>query len=645
MTTYEELKQAADVVWTATDRPERTLLSVGIATCSIAYGAERTLAAIRSSVRDRGLDCDVGITSCYGFCFAEPAITVTRPDGVRVLYGPISADRVEAFLETVVARNETGAEFALGTLRGSLAGVPPIEQHIFSRYQVRQLMALCGVIDPDNTDHAVANGAYLGLARALRMGQDDLIKYVLDSGLWGRGGAAFPAGRKWEFLKVARKTPKYIVCNADEGDPGAFVNRELMEGDPHLTLEGMAIAGHAAGAEIGYIYIREEYPLAFKRIKRAVEQATAVGLLGDNIFGSGTNFEIRVVRGAGSYVCGEETGLISSIQDSRGMPRIKPPFPANAGLWGLPTNVNNVETLANAPIILRNGVPWFREQGTEKNPGTKMFTFTGDIKRVGCVEVPFGTSMQALLMENFGGMPEGRTLKAIQPGGPLGGIMPAQGVSVGLEPEPFRDYGVMMGGGGLIFFDDTTCIVDMAQYFTWFAEDESCGRCTTCHGGTQRITEILRRIQDGGGRMADIELMKMVVSVLPWSNCFHGQGAPAAVAGLMRHFAAELETHIRERRCPAQVCHGLIRYEVVPEHDTTVAEGAAICPTNAIKQRDGHYFVDQLLCIKCNACKELNPDAIRIVDAFPGRSQPLVPAGGLIPIAAAAGAATSVAAH
>jgi NADH-quinone oxidoreductase subunit F len=645
MKTYDELKQAADAVWALADRPTRPLISVGIATCSIAYGAERTLGAIRAAVQDRGLDCDVGITSCYGFCFAEPTVTVTRPDGARVLYGPVTADRAGAFLDAIVERGEAGAEFALGTLSGSVTGVQPIAEHIFSRHQVRQLMALCGVIDPENTDHAVANGAYRGLSRALKMSQDDLIKYVLDSGLWGRGGAAFPAGRKWEFLKAARKTPKYIACNADEGDPGAFVNRELMEGDPHITLEGMAIAGHAAGAEIGYIYIREEYPLAYKRIKQAVEQATARGLLGDNIFGSGTNFEIRVVRGAGSYVCGEETGMISSIQDSRGMPRIKPPFPANAGLWGLPTNVNNVETLANAPIILRNGVPWFREQGTQRNPGTKMFTFTGDIKRVGCVEVPFGTSMRALLEENFGGLPQGRTLKAIQPGGPLGGIMPAEGVSVGLEPEPFRDYGVMMGGGGLIMFDDTTCIVDMAQYFTWFAEDESCGRCTTCHGGTQRITEILRRIQDGGGRMSDIELMKMVVSVLPWSNCFHGQGAPAAVSGLMRHFAAELETHIRERRCPAQVCRGLITYEVVPECDTNVAEGAAICPTNAIKQRDGHYFIDQSLCIKCNACKELNPEAIRVVDAFVSRPAALAAAGGLIPVATAGRPAIVAAVH
>jgi NADH:ubiquinone oxidoreductase subunit F (NADH-binding)/(2Fe-2S) ferredoxin len=616
MASYAELRTAADAAWAAVDRPARPYVAVSIATCGNAWGAEATLDRARELVQQRGLDCEVGITGCNGLCFVEPMLTITWPDGVRVLYGKVTADRVEALLEQAIARGDRGGELAVATLRGRVPGVAPIEQHIFWRHQVRRLMAVCGIIDPENIDHAIANGAYQGLDRALKMSQDELIKLILDSGLWGRGGAAFPTGRKWDFLKVARRTPKYIVCNADEGDPGAFVNRNLMEGDPHPILEGIITAGHATGAEIGYIYIRDEYPLSVARVRTAVEQARARGLLGENILGSGLSFEIRVVRGAGSYVCGEETGLISSIQDSRGMPRIKPPFPANAGLWGLPTNVNNVETLANVPLITRNGALWYKQQGTEKNPGTKMFSLSGDIQRVGVLEVPFATPAKAILYENGGGLPEGRTLKAIQPGGPLGGILPAEGINLLLEPEPFRAYGVLMGSGGLILCDDTTCIIDLCQYFSWFAEDESCGRCTTCHGGTQRMTEILRRIQGGGGRMGDINLLHLIVDTLRWSNCVHGQAAPTAIQNCLKNFMDEFLIHIQERRCPAQVCRGLIRYEVIPERDTEAAAGAAICPTNAIKESGGHYAIDQGLCIKCGACKERSPQAIRVVDAM-----------------------------
>jgi NADH:ubiquinone oxidoreductase subunit F (NADH-binding)/(2Fe-2S) ferredoxin len=637
MRSYAELRQAADAVWAATDRPEKPVVQVAISTCGNAFGAKQTLSRLRTAAEEKGIDCLVGITGCPGLCFVEPIVTITRPDGVRVLYGSVTPDRVEQFLDETIVRGEPGYSFAVGTLRGKLPGVPPIEEHIFYRRQVRRLMAVCGIIDPENIDHAIANGAYEGLDRGLRMSQDDMIKLVLDSGLWGRGGAAFPTGRKWEFLKVARRTPKYIICNADEGDPGAFVNRALMEGDPHPILEGIIAAGHATGAEMGYIYIRDEYPMAIERVTKAVEQAREYGLLGNDVLGSGLAFDIRVIRGAGSYVCGEETGLIASIQDSRGMPRIKPPFPANAGLWGLPTNVNNVETLANVPLILRDGAAVYKQQGTAKNPGTKMFSFSGDIERVGVLEVPFGTRMQDVLLENGGGWPNGRTLKGIQPGGPLGGILPAQALDLVLEPEPFRGWGVLMGSGGLISFDDTTCIVDLCNYFTWFAEDESCGRCTTCHGGTQRLTEILRRIQDGGGRMGDINLMHMLGDTLRWSNCVHGQAAPTAVQNCLKNFLDEFLVHIQEKRCPAQVCRGLIRYEIDPAHDREAADAAAICPTGAIKENQGRYAIDQGLCIKCNACKERSPDAVRIVDAFPAAARIAAIADEAIPVIAAPG--------
>jgi NADH:ubiquinone oxidoreductase subunit F (NADH-binding)/(2Fe-2S) ferredoxin len=619
MTTYDELRRNADAVWLAYERPQRTRIDVVIATCSHTAGAHATLARLKEEIAARQLAIEVGRTSCNGFCFLEPQVIVSRPDGSRVLYGPVKSGDVPELLDS--ALEGVCARLAAGTVAGEVPGVPPLSGHPFMQHQVRRLMARAGVIDPENIDHYIAHGGYEGLAKALQMTDEQVIQQAVESGLWGRGGAAFPAGRKWDFLRTARNRPKYMVCNADEGDPGAFVNRIVMESDPHLLVEGMTIAAHATGAEFGYIYIRDEYPLAVERVDLALEQARERGLLGKNILGSDLTYDMAVVRGAGAYVCGEETGLLSSIQDSRGMPRIKPPFPANAGVFGLPSNVNNVETYANAPLIFRHGVAWYKEQGTEKNTGTKMFSFTGDLTRVGCVEVPFGTNTGVLIRENFGGTPDGRPIKVVQSGGPLAGILPAVGLDLALEPEPYRDQGVLMGGGGFVIGDDTTCVVDLCIYFEWFAEDESCGRCTTCHGGTQRYVEILRRIANGEGRTSDIELLDLIGDTLRWSNCFHGQGAPAAVQSLLRHFREELLAHIRERRCPAGVCTGLIRYEVAPGHERAVSAAAAICPTNAIRpSADGRAAVDQGLCIKCGACKEVQPEAIQVVPAFPSRA-------------------------
>jgi NADH-quinone oxidoreductase subunit F len=612
MTSYNELRQRADAVWRDYQRPQRTRIDVSICTASHAAGGHETLARLHQEIATRGLAVDTGIIGDNGFSFLEPQVVVSKPDGSRVLYGPVRAADVPELLDQ--ALKGVCARLAMATIAGDAGGVAPLSSHPFMKYQVRRLMANCGITDPDNIDHYIANGGYEGLAKAVTMTDEEVIKQTLDSGLWGRGGAAFPAGRKWDFLRGARNRPKYMVCNADEGDPGAFVNRILLETEPHLVVEGMTIAAQATGAEYGFIYIRDEYPLAIERTRHALDQARERGLLGDNILGSGLKYDMEVVRGAGAYVCGEETGLLSSIEDSRGMPRIKPPFPANAGVFGLPTNVNNVETYANAPLVFRHGADWFKEQGTAKNTGTKMFSFTGDIKRVGCVEIPFGTSMGDLIRDNFGGTPTGRPIKAVQPGGPLAGILPAAHVDLALEPEPFREQGVLMGGGGIIVCDDTTCIIDLCTYFEWFAEDESCGRCTTCHGGTQRHVEILRRIAAGEGRSSDIELMELINDSLRWSNCFHGQGAPAAIQSLLRHFRDELMAHIRDKRCPAGVCAGLIRYETIAGHDRDVTAAAAICPTNAIKQNaDGRYIVEQSLCIRCDACREVQPEAIQVV--------------------------------
>jgi NADH-quinone oxidoreductase subunit F len=618
MTIYAEIRSRADAVWQAYNRPPRPRVDVTVATCSHAAGVRRTLDALRREIAARGYDAEIGTLSCGGMCFLEPLVIVTQTSGRRILYGSVTPDTVPALLAATVAKPGVHDALAVATIAGE-GGPPPLAEHFFMRRQVRWLMQNTGITDPEELDHYIARGGYEGLARAVTMSQEEIIKETVDSGVWGRGGAGFPAGRKWDFLRGARNTPKYMVCNADEGDPGAFVNRILLEGDPGVVIEGMTIGGIATGATQGFIYIRDEYPLAIERTNRALQQARERGLLGDDILGSGLAYDMVVVRGAGAYVCGEETGLLSSIQDSRGMPRIKPPFPANAGVFGLPTNVNNVETYACVPIVFRNGVESYRSVGTEKSPGTKMFSITGDIRRTGALEVPFGTPTGVLVNEACGGVLEGRELKLIQPGGPLLGILPARAIDTPLDLDPYREWKLGgMGGGGIVVGDDTTCPIDLVTYFEWFAEDESCGRCTTCHGGTQRYVEILRRIQDGGGRMSDIPLLDMLSDSLVWSNCFHGQGAPAAVKCMLWYFEEELLEHIQQKRCRAGVCRGLIRYEVDPAHAGDVAQGAAICPTGAIKQApDGAYFIDQSLCIKCNACKELQPDAIRIIDAYP----------------------------
>jgi NADH-quinone oxidoreductase subunit F len=567
-------------------------------------------------VERRRLDVDVGIAGCNGLCYAEPLVEVAGPDGRRILYGKLTVDKVSRLVEEALAGDGLCPDLALASLGDvSVDSVPPIGSLPFWAPQVRRLMANCGVIDPENIDHYVARGGYSGLARALTMAPEEITKEISDSTLRGRSGSDFPTGRKWDFLRGATREPKYLVCNADEGDPGAWVNRMLMEGNPHAILEGLAIGARATGASHGFIYVREEYPLCFARLNKAIEQARERGLLGQNILGSDLSFDAHVVRGAGSYVCGEESGLIASIEEMRGMPKIRPPYPAQSGVFGQPTNVNNVETYADAALVLGQGLEWYTSLGTERNKSTKIFSLSGDVQRVGVMEVPLGYPMDKLIFEAGGGLPEGRTLKAIQPGGPLAGILPAEHVGLPLEPEAFREKGVQMGGGGLVVIDDSACIVDLSTYFGWFVEDESCGRCTTCHGGTQRLVEILRRWTRGEGRESDFDNIKLLGNTLLYSNCVHGQAAPTVALNTLTFFEDEVREHVFEKRCRAKVCKGLIRYQVSQQRPE-LTEAEAICPTQAVVKKNGSYEIDQSLCIKCNACREVAPHAIEVVDAF-----------------------------
>ncbi len=620
MTAYEELRQSAQEAWKAVQSPARPRLTVSVATCSLAAGVEDTLDTLRAEIERRKLDVDVGITSCNGLCYEEPLVQIAGPDGGTVLYRQITPDRASRLVEETLVKGNACPDLALAVLSGpAVDSVPRIDDLPFWSLQERRLMARSGLIDPEDIDHYIANGGYSGLDRVLSgLSPEEVIQQVSDSTLRGRSGSDFPTGRKWEFLRGAKGSPKYLICNADEGDPGAFVNRVLMEGDPHCIIEGLAIAAYATGASYAFMYLRHEYPLAYERMQKAIAQARERGLLGEGILGGDLSFDMEVVRGAGSYVCGEETGLISSVEDSRGMPRIRPPYPAQSGIFAKPTNVNNVETYADVSLLFREGPDHYSSVGTERNQSTKMFSLSGHVQRVGVLEVPLGTPVDRLIFEAGGGVPGGRALKAIQPGGPLAGILPADRTKdLPLEPEAFREHNVQMGGGGIVVVDDSACIVDLCLHFERFAEEESCGRCTTCRGGTQRMVDILRRIARGEGREVDIERLRLLESTMRYANCVHGQAAPTVVMNTLEFFMDELKAHIFERRCPAKVCKGLIRYEIAGQGDG-LPEAADICPTSAIVEADGGaYRIEDGLCIRCDACRELAPDAVQVVDAFP----------------------------
>jgi NADH:ubiquinone oxidoreductase subunit F (NADH-binding) len=533
-----------------------------------------------------------------------------------VLFQHVHAADAQEFVQTVLSRGELSNRWTLGALAGAPEGVPGMDEHAWWAIQARRMMSEMGRIDPENVDDALAYGAYSGLSRAMSMTQEEVIAEVIESTLGGRGGSYFPTGRKWDFLRTSPTTPKNIVCNADEGDPGAWVNRMTMECDPHALIEGMMIAGWAAGASRGYVYIREEYPLSFERMQKAVEQAYEHGVLGKSVLGSEWSFDMRVVRGAGSYVCGEESGLIASIEDGRGMPKIRPPFPAASGVFGEGSNVNNVESYHTATWVMRHGVAAWKAAGTAQNAGGKMFCASGDVERVGCFELPFGTPLRQLLEVCAGGVPDNRSIKAIQIGGPLTGITPPFYLDLGMEPQTYRENKLgSLGGGGFVFMDDSTCVVDVLAQIHWFVEDESCGRCTTCHGGSQRMVEILRRIQRGGGRDSDIGKMRLLCDTLRFSNCQHGQLAPVTILHTLDWFIDDVNEHIYQRRCRAHVCEGLISYRadreaaVQPEHSEALARANKAC----IHVLQGERAE---ACLDCFVCQELLPGVVRIVDRF-----------------------------
>jgi len=612
--TFEKLRDPAIAEYLAWRVPLRPRIDVAIDTSSLASGAIATQAAIERIASERNAAVDLGRNHGYGMQWLQPLVTITWPDGTSVIYGPVTADDAAVIVDEATGRESAASALAIGVLAGERVGVSSIRDHPFFSEEPaeRRLTARIGLTDPELIEHYIGSGGWAAFARVLyREMQPAGVRQELISGSHGgRGGGGFPAGVKWNFLAGAPDPERYMICNADEGDPGAWVNRVVMEGDPHLLIEGVTLGGFATSAQRGFIYIREEYPLAVERVEQAIRQAEEAGLLGDNILGSDFSFQLEVVKGAGSYVCGEETGLISSIQGQRGQPRIRPPFPAAVGVFMKPSNVSNVESCAHVPLVMQHGHEWYREYGTEAMVGTRLYSFSGDIPYTGFMELPFGAPMKELL-DSCGGITHGAELKTIHSGGPLGSLVPASALpTLILENSSFAPYDAIMGSGGIVWVSDRTHLVIINEFLSAFVEEESCGRCTTCHGGNQRMTEIFRRIMDGRGRREDAFNLKLIDDVLQQSNCVHGQFSPKPMRNLLQYFREDFDTLALERRDPTLTIPAMTTFQVANPADLKIEDAAAICPTDAFRGREGFRTIDDAACIRCGACAEVAPGAI-----------------------------------
>lgn len=559
MVTFDEVQSQAISEWETLEYSDKPRILVGAASCGRAAGALVVIEAIKSELAQHNIPATIIQVGCIGLCYAEPLVAIIKPDRPHIYYGNLTPELASQLIEDYLINDDPRPDLALGSVGdGSVRGIPRLFELPMLKPQVRITLRNCGLIDPENINHYIARGGYSGLVKALGMTPEGVIAEVKKSGLRGRGGAGFPTGLKWGFCRNAQDRVKYFICNADEGDPGTFVDRALLEGDPHSVLEGMLIGAYAIGATEGYIYIRAEYPLATERIKVAIKQANDLGLLGDDILGSGFSFHIKIRRGAGAFICGEETALISSIEGGRGIPRIRPPFPAQSGLWGKPTNVNNVETLANIPLIIEKGSDWYASIGTEQSKGTKLFSLSGNITRPGVVEVPFGLTLRSLVEDIGGGIPNGCKLKALQPGGAMLGLIPASLVDQPIDFEGLASIGSGVGSGGLVVIDESACLVDVACILMSFAQNECCGKCLIGRLGTKKMLDILQGITNGRGQPGDMDLLaELSESMVLGSLCPLGGGAPGPVMSTLRYFRDELEAHIVEHRCPAGVCHEL----------------------------------------------------------------------------------------
>ncbi len=603
--------------------PDKVKIMVGMATCGISAGADKVYAALEAKIAELGLDVALEKTGCIGFCQREPLVDVVYPKKVRLSYQGMTPEKAEALMEAVnqgevypenlLCRIDEEDILVEGQTRpyanphppNLVVEVPGYEDLPFFGKQVKIALRNCGFIHPERIEEYIGRGGYQALHRVLTsQTPEEVIAEVKSSGLRGRGGAGFPTGLKWEFARKTDSDEKYVICNADEGDPGAFMDRGILEGDPHAVLEGMAIGAFAIGAHEGYIYCRAEYPLAIHRLKIAIQQAEELGLLGNKIFGTNFSFKLKIREGAGAFVCGEETSLIASIEGKVGEPRPRPPFPAQSGLWGKPTIINNVKTWSHiAPIIMR-GADWYAGFGTDDSKGTTVFALVGKVNNTGLAEIPLGITLREMIFDIGGGIAGGREFKAVQTGGPSGGCIPEAYLDTPVDYESLGELGSIMGSGGMIVMDERDCMVDVAKYFIDFTQDESCGKCTPCREGTLRLMEMLEAITEGRGSEEDIDkLVKMSELIKKTSLCGLGQTAPNPVLSTIRYFREEYEAHIRDGKCPAKVCKPLITFEVVADNCTGCQMCRLKCPTEAVKgaKKEVHEIIQEN-CIKCGSC-------------------------------------------
>ncbi|PWH18116.1 MAG: NADH-quinone oxidoreductase subunit F [Ardenticatenia bacterium] len=606
MNTHKDLTTAPVVASGDTNVISHRWIAVCMGTgCTSAASAEVRQALI-DEITARGLEHQVEVrrTGCFGFCAKGP-IVVMHPDGT--FYTHVEAtDAKEIVEEHILA----GRKVERLMYHDPVSNIPIEKWHDIGFYskQQRILLRNCGLIDPENVHHYIARDGYRALRKVLtEMSPEQVIEEVVRSGLRGRGGGGFPTGVKWKLARQTPQWPKYVICNADEGDPGAFMDRSLLEGDPHSVIEGMIIAAYAIGARYGYIYCRAEYPLAIRRLQIALEQARQLGLLGEHILGSDFSFDLYIKEGAGAFVCGEETALMASIQGERGQPWPRPPYPVVSGLWGQPSNVNNVKSYAYVPSIILQGAEWFQSIGTPGNPGTAVFALTGMVNNTGLIEVPMGITLREIIYEIGGGIPNGRKFKAVQTGGPLGGCLPEAYLDTPVDFDSLCAAGAVMGSGGMIVADETTCMVEFAKYFMKFACDESCGKCPPCRIGSMRMLETLECITAGMGTLEDLDYLRYLANGMQkGSLCALGQLAPAPVMSALRHFEDEFRAHIEERRCPAGKCRALITYEIVADLCTGCMVCARNCPSNAIKgEKRQPHVIDSELCERCGLCIEV----------------------------------------
>jgi NADH:ubiquinone oxidoreductase subunit F (NADH-binding)/NAD-dependent dihydropyrimidine dehydrogenase PreA subunit/(2Fe-2S) ferredoxin len=598
--------EAAKRKWEALRGSEDPVVYVGAASCGRAAGANQLIAQTERFLKENKVSAEIVQVGCIGPCYLEPLVDIQMPGAPRVSYNNVTPKSLALILQSALVERELRTSGAIGHFgRNSYKGIPGFFELPMLKPQVRVVLRNCGLIDPDQIDHYLAVDGYLGFMNALRTTPQEVIGTVRQSGLRGRGGAGFPTFKKWTFCAGAPGEQKYLICNADEGDPGAFMNRSLIESDPHAVLEGMLIAGYAIGASKGVIYIRAEYPLAIERLKNALRQMREYGLLGEGILDAGFSFDIKIKEGAGAFVCGEETALIASIEGKRGMPRSRPPFPAISGLFGCPTVINNVETLGALPNILRNGAEWYTRFGKEGNRGTKTFSLVGKIRRPGLIEVQLGTTLREIIY-NIGGGPQ-KAFKAVQTGGPSGGCLSEEFLDLAVDYESLAAAGAIMGSGGLIIMDEDTCIVDLARYFLDFTQQESCGKCTPCRVGTRHMVELLEKITHGEGSAEDLLALRTLGDAIrKGALCGLGQTAPNPVLTTLRYFRNEYLEHIRDRRCRAVVCKAFIEYRVIQEKCTGCQSCVRVCPTGAISgPRAEPHNLDASKCIKCRSCYEV----------------------------------------